>query len=76
MSTERVTISVPADLLHAARAQVEAGRSASMSALVSGALADQLRRQRMEQVLDEIEAEHGQPSREELKWARQALAED
>lgn len=76
MSVERVTITMPSDLLEAARAQVDAGRSASMSALVSGALADQLRRQRMEQVLDEIEAEHGAPSRGDMEWARQALGED
>lgn len=75
MSVKRITVTLPGDLLQAARAEVDAGRRASVSAVVTGALSDRLRRRRMEQVLDEIEAEHGSPSLEARAWARQALAE-
>lgn len=75
MSVDRITVTVPADLLRAARAEVQTGRSASVSAVVADALADRLRRRRMEQVLDDIEAEHGRPGPEATEWARRALEE-
>ncbi len=76
MGAERVTVTVPAELLRAAREEVQAGRRPSVSAVVTSALAEHLRRQRMEQVLDEIDAEHGPPSAEATEWAKRALAED
>lgn len=76
MSAERITVTVPSELLRAARAEVDEGRSASVSAVVTGALSERLRRTRMEHVLDEIEAEHGSPGPEAREWARRALAED
>lgn len=76
MSAERITVTVPSELLREVRAEVDAGRGSSVSAVVTGALSDRLRRVRMEQVLDEIEAEHGSPGPEAREWARRALAED
>lgn len=76
MSAERITVTVPGDLLRAARAEVKAGRSASVSAVVTGALAARLRRARIEAVLDELDAQYGPPGPEAEEWARRALAED
>ncbi len=46
MNAERVTVSLPPELLHDAREAVEAGQAASLSAFVAGALQSRLDRVR------------------------------
>lgn len=68
MTAERVTVSLPPELLHDARDAVEAGQAASLSAFVADALRTQLDRARglaeLERVLgrrpprDAIDAVH------------------
>lgn len=60
---ERLSVSVDPELIAAARAAVEAGHSESLSAWVSGALADRVADERRLRAADafftEYEAEHG-----------------
>ncbi len=71
MSTERVTVSLPADLVAAARDAVSRGASASMSAYVAEALAA---RQRREHSLTTLATLYGgPPPPDELEQARRSL---
>lgn len=69
----KIAVSVPEDLVLAAEAAVRAGRSSSVSAYVSDALAEKGRRDVLLDVLDEMDREHGAPSREDRAWARRTL---
>ena len=69
----KIAVSVPEELVLGAEAAVRAGRSSSVSAYVSEALAEKGRRDSLLDVLDEMDREHGPPSREDEEWARRVL---
>lgn len=73
MKRSKLAVSVPAPLAHGAKAAVAAGRSPSVSALVSEALAEKLERDRLEEVLDAMDLELGPLDDEARAWARRAL---
>jgi len=71
MTAERVTVSLPPDVLAGARAVVEAGVAESLSAFVARALRAQLQR---DQALAELaKAMGGPPPREALEALRRDL---
>ena len=73
MTTAKVALTVPADVLRLARMEVRAGHAKSLSAFVSEAIDEKLRRDALAEVLDAMDAEHGRPNREARAWAKSVL---
>ena len=73
MTTAKVALSIPQEVLEEARKEVAAGRSKSLSALVSEALDEKLRRAELAAILDDMDAEHGKPGKAAHAWARRVL---
>jgi len=73
MRRQKLAVSVPAPLVVEAKEAVAAGRSASVSALVSEALAEKLERDGLDEVLAAMDAELGEVNEEARAWARRAL---
>ncbi|SHK89841.1 hypothetical protein SAMN05443637_11417 [Pseudonocardia thermophila] len=71
MRTERVTISLPADLLAAAREAVAHGAAPSLSAFIADALAARSLRERSLATLATLYG--GPPPRDQLEEARRSL---
>ncbi|WP_214402492.1 ribbon-helix-helix domain-containing protein [Pseudonocardia lacus] len=72
MRTERITVSLPADLVAEARRAVHRGTAASVSAYISEALAARQERERSLAVLADLYG--GPPPPEQLAQARRTLA--
>jgi Arc/MetJ-type ribon-helix-helix transcriptional regulator len=70
---EKVAVSLPAELVRHAHAEVQAGRAPSLSAYVAQAIAEKQQRDDLEAVLDAMDAELGRPSEEAEAWARDVL---
>lgn len=73
MTTAKIAITMPEDVLGRARAQVKAGKAKSLSALVSEAVEEKVARDELADVLDAMDAEYGRPGREARSWAKRAL---
>jgi Arc/MetJ-type ribon-helix-helix transcriptional regulator len=74
MTTEKIAITVPREVLLAARRAVRAGRAPSLSAYISTALSQQTARDDLEALLDEMLRESGGPlTGAELRDAERAL---
>jgi Arc/MetJ-type ribon-helix-helix transcriptional regulator len=73
MTSAKVAISMPDSVLRLARDEVKAGRAKSLSALVSEAVDEKLRRDELEAVLDAMDLELGPPGAEAKAWARRLL---
>ena len=74
MTAAKVAITIPADVLEAAKEEVEAGHAASLSALVSEAVDEKLRRNKLAELLDTLDAKHGPPGKSARAWAKRVLA--
>jgi hypothetical protein len=75
MTTAKVALSIPAEVLEQARMEVAAGRAKSLSAYVSEALATRVRRDELVAVLDAMDAEHGKPKKTARTWAKRVLGQ-
>jgi len=73
MTTAKVALSIPAEVLKLARKQVAAGRAKSLSSFVSEALDEKLRHDELVAILDAMDLERGEPSKEAKRWARNVL---
>jgi Arc/MetJ-type ribon-helix-helix transcriptional regulator len=71
--TTKIAVSLPDELVAAARRAVAEGRSASVSAYVGEALAERRADEDFARMLDEMDDEYGQPTAEHFAWARSAL---
>ena len=58
--TTKIAVSLPDELVDAARAAVREGRAPSVSAYVADAMADKARRTSLGELLDELDRLHGQ----------------
>jgi hypothetical protein len=74
MTTAKVAITIPSDVLKLAKKEVEAGRAKSLSTFVSEAVAERLQRDELNDLLDSMDAEHGAPDKAARAWARRVLA--
>lgn len=73
MTREKIAVSLPAELVRAAKNAVEAGRAASVSGYVEAALAAHLANED-DAWIDEMLAETGGPlTPEEIAWADRVL---
>jgi len=73
MTKSKIAISLPKDQIARAHREVRAGRAASVSGYIARALAEQERRESLREVLRDLIAQHGAPSRKDIKWAERAL---
>lgn len=73
MTAAKVAISIPARVLRQAKQQVRSGHATSLSALVTEAVADKVRRNELAEILDQMDAEFGQPSKTAQAWAKRVL---
>jgi Arc/MetJ-type ribon-helix-helix transcriptional regulator len=68
--TTKIAVSLPDELVEAARAAVRDGRAASVSAYVADALREKSGRYTLADVLDRLDAELGPPGPEADAWAK------
>jgi hypothetical protein len=73
MNTEKVALSIPADVLEQAKKEVARGRAKSLSSFVAEALDEKLRRDELTAILDAMDARHGKPTATDKAWARRVL---
>jgi len=73
MTRQKIAITLPEEQVAAARRAVAEGRSPSVSAYISRALARRDADDELAEALAEIYAEAGQPTAADRAWARQAL---
>lgn len=74
MTTAKVALSIDADVLSLAKKRVKAGRAKSLSALVTEAVDEKLRRDDLADLLDAMDKELGPPSKAARTWAKRVLA--
>jgi hypothetical protein len=74
--TTKVAISLPDDVLAAARQAVADGRANSLSGYIASTLAERQDYEDLAELLAEMAAESGGPSDEDRRWARRALGLD
>jgi Arc/MetJ-type ribon-helix-helix transcriptional regulator len=73
MTTAKVALSIPTDVLKQAKKQVSSGRAKSLSFYVSEALGEKLRRDELADVLDAMDRDLGKPRRADTAWAKRVL---
>lgn len=73
MTMAKIAVSVPAEILRRAKAQVKAGRAKSISALVSEAVGEKVQYNELAAILDEMDARHGKPGKGAEAWARRVI---
>ena len=71
--TTKIAVSLPDELVAAARRAVEERRAASVSAYVAAALARQVREDDLTALLAEMRSEFGSPSAADYAWADEVL---
>lgn len=64
---------MPAEVLRLAKKEVAAGRAKSLSAFVSQAVDEKLRRDELASILDEMDAAYGKPTKAATAWAKRVL---
>jgi Arc/MetJ-type ribon-helix-helix transcriptional regulator len=73
MTRKKIAITLPEEQVAAARRAVDEGRSPSVSAYISQALARRDADEELAETVAEIYAETGEPTDADRTWARQAL---
>jgi hypothetical protein len=73
MTAAKVAISIPARVLKEAKQQVRNGHAKSLSALVTEAVEDKVRRNELAEILNQMDAEFGKPSTAAQAWAKRVL---
>jgi hypothetical protein len=74
MAVAKVALTIPTEVLAAAKKEVEVGHAKSLSAFVSDAVDEKLRRDELAGLLDEMDAKHGPPKKSARAWAKKVLA--
>ena len=74
--TTKIAVSLPDELVLAARTAVDEGKAPSVSAYVAAALLDHSRREVLADLLADLDAEIGPPDSESLAFADRALGLD
>ena len=73
MTTAKIAMSVPVEVLRLAKKDVRAGHAKSLSSFASEAMDEKLRRAELSAVLDAMDAEHGRPNQKAKAWAKRVL---
>jgi Arc/MetJ-type ribon-helix-helix transcriptional regulator len=73
MTAAKIAITLPRPLLAKVKGAVKRGRASSVSAFVSDALEARVREESLASLVNDLIAEHGEPSRKDEAWARRVL---
>lgn len=73
MSKARIAITVPKEVLAQAKKAVRARHSSSVSAYFAESARSRGKLDVLEEILDELDAEHGKTSAEADRWAHRVL---
>lgn len=76
--TKKIGVSLPDELYDWATREVEAGRAESVSALIAHGLGSMRSRALLQEIVDDLRQDHGEPDEEQKAWiaaAREASAE-
>lgn len=71
--TTKIAVSLPDELVAAARQAVADGRASSVSAFVAGAIEERGRYEDLAKLLTEMSVDVGAPTEQDRVWAREAL---
>ena len=74
MTTTKIAISLQKEQLAKVRRAIRAGRADSVSGYIARALADQDRQESLRDLVHDLIEEFGEPSKQEIMWAKRALA--
>ena len=74
MTASKVAVTISTEVLELAKKRVKAGRAKSLSALVTEAVDEKLRRDQLAEILDAMNAKLGAPSKAAKAWAKRVLA--
>jgi Arc/MetJ-type ribon-helix-helix transcriptional regulator len=74
--TTKIAVSLPDELVTAARQSVAQGRARSVSAFIADAIQEHGRYDNLADLLAEMAAEAGPPTEQDRVWARKALGVD
>jgi len=73
MTRSKIAISLPRDQIARVHREVRAGRAGSVSGYIARVLAEEERRESLRELLQDLTAQHGEPSAKDIKWAERAL---
>lgn len=74
MTAAKIAITLQPEQLSVVRRAVKSGRAASVSAYIADALAKQAREESLSSLVEELIAEHGEPTKQDKAWAKRVLA--
>jgi Arc/MetJ-type ribon-helix-helix transcriptional regulator len=74
--TVKIAVSLPDELVAAARQAVAAGQAASVSAFIAQTIVEHGRHADLADLLAEMATERGTPTQDDRAWARHALGLD
>lgn len=74
MTRSKIAISLPTEQLARIHREIKAGRADSVSGYITRVLEEQGQRESLRELLRDLIAQHGEPSRKDIQWAERALA--
>ncbi len=74
MSKSKIAITLEAETIAQVKAQVRSHRSPSVSAYIAKAVSARLEADSMAALVEDLQREHGKPSKEAKAWARGVLS--
>src|SRR5438067_4600106 len=74
MTRSKIAISLPKQQLARVHREVRAGRADSVSGYIAQVLAEHEKRESLRELLSDLTKQYGEPSAEDVKWAKRALA--
>jgi Arc/MetJ-type ribon-helix-helix transcriptional regulator len=69
----KIAISLPKDQIARVQREIRAGRAGSVSGYIARVLAEQERRESLQELLRDLMEQHGEPAAKDIKWAERAL---
>jgi len=73
MTTTKIAITIPEEQLAKVHRAIRAGRADSVSGYITRVLEEQHRHESLRELVRDLIAQHGEPTREEVLWAERAL---
>jgi hypothetical protein len=73
MTMAKIAITLPREQLARVRHAVRTGQADSVSGYIARVLAEHEQRESLAQLVNDLIKEHGEPTKQELAWARRAL---
>jgi Arc/MetJ-type ribon-helix-helix transcriptional regulator len=75
MTAAKIAITLPREQLAKAHRAVRLGQASSVSGYIVDALLEKEQRESLRALVDDLKAEHGEPNKQEIAWAKRALAQ-